>query len=59
MEREEERRVVKIADNEGEAMVMGKKVNYEEMDTHQKKENLGSILSFALNFMPPPPPPPK
>ena len=40
---------------EGEAMVLGQKVNYEVMDKTQKKENLGNLLSAAFNFMPPPP----
>jgi hypothetical protein len=43
---------------EGEAMVLGSKVNYEDMTKEKSQENLNSILNAAFEFLPPPPPPP-
>ena len=43
---------------QGEALVMGQKVNYEAMTKEKGQETLNNLLSNALSFLPPPPPPP-
>ena len=43
---------------QGEALVMGQKVNYEGMTKEKGQETLNNLLSNALSFLPPPPPPP-